>query len=252
MLLFAKLCFVATGLNQIEVKGGSMRTPEEIRSELNTLIWEAQSVAPKLSERLDEMKRWIGQKKAGLLMRKRQVMQLLAELVDDSTFCLVLQSLSEEDREAELAQLSPSERYWYEHLFPTWFNENDPRLPTWKKKLMADEFEASDATFIEQVCLEIKKGSGDTINPYIADLSMATDLIASGTKELVLCLQLTTVRDSLAVGKQRDWESTLKYWGIQRALFLSFNPSLPQAHSVVGKLVLRHSDQLPMQCYRII
>lgn len=240
------------GLKQIEVKGGGVRTPEEIRFELNMLIKEAQSVAPKLSERLDEMRRWIGQKKAGLLIRKRQVMQLLAELVDDATFWLALQSLSEEDTEAELAQLSLSERYWYEYLFPAWFNENDPKLPNWKKKLMADEFGASDAAFIEQVCLEIEKGSGDTVNPYIADLSMATDLIASRTKKLVLCVQLTTVRDSLAVDKQRDWETTLRHWGIQRGLFLSFNPSLPQVHSVVGKLVLRCSDQLPQQCYYII
>jgi hypothetical protein len=79
---------------------------------------------------------------------------------------------------------------------------------------------------------------------------MATDLIASGLNKLVLCVQLTTVRDSLSTEKQLDWESTLKYWGIRRGLFLSFNPNLNQVHSRVGKRVLEYSDRLPQQCYR--
>lgn len=36
-----------------------MRTPEEIKFDFDTLIWEAQTIAPNLSKRLDEMRRWI-------------------------------------------------------------------------------------------------------------------------------------------------------------------------------------------------
>lgn len=230
-----------------------MQTPEEIKFELNNLIWEAQNVAPKLSKRLDEMKRWIGQKKPGFLRRKRYVMQLLDELVADATFWLAVQSLSAEDREAEFAQLPQVEQYWYKELFPAWFNEEDPKLRNWKKKLMADEFEGQDAAFINRVCLEIENCGGNTLNPYIADLSMATDLIASGIKGLVLCVQLTTVRDSLGYNKQRDWESTLKYWQIKRGLFVSFNPSQAQISSKIGECVVRNSDQLPANgCYHIL
>ncbi len=54
---------------------------------------------------------------------------------------------------------------------------------------------------------------------------MATDLIASGTEELPLCVQLTSVRDSLNQTNLADWLSTLKHWKIKRGVFISFNPT---------------------------
>lgn len=195
------------------------------------------------------MRRWIGQKKAGLLMRKPHVVQMLNELVADSTFWLRIQSLSRKNRDAQMAQLSPPERYWYEYLFPAWFNEKDPKLNIWKRKLMADELGRSDETLIENICQRIEACNGDTLNPYIADLSMCTDLIVSGTEELVLCVQLTTVRGSYSTNKQLEWQSTLKHWGIKRGLFLSFNPSLLLVHYKLAMILLLNSSTLPQQCY---
>ena len=226
-----------------------MQDPKDIRLKLDRLIQDAQTVAPNLASRLDEMRRWIAQKKFGLLMRKRHVMQLLAELVEDSDFWLVVQSLPEEDRNTEFAKLSSAERYWYKYLFPSWFNEKDPRLSNWKQKLMAELFEGSDASLIEESCLEVEACSGATCNPYIADLSMATDLIASGTKGIALCVQLTSVRESLAVDKRNEWKSTLEYWGIRRGVFVRFNPRRNQVCSVIDKYGFSSSDQLPEQCY---
>lgn len=226
-----------------------MSTPKEIKSRLNQLILDSQTTAPKLSERLVEMNRWIARKKDGLLMRKRHVMQLLAELVEYATFWLEVESLSSEDKDFVLAQLSPAEQYWYQRLFPAWFNEPDPKSIVWKQKLMADEFGRSDHTLIQKICWVIAAHNGGTFNPYIADLSMATDLIAFGTKELVLCVQLTTVRDSLCADKYSEWESTLKYWQIRRGLFLSFNPARVKVHTAIGQCVIQHSDQLQNQCY---
>ena len=226
-----------------------MSTPKEIKSQLNQLILDSQTTAPKLSERLVEMNRWIAQKKNGLLMRKRHVMQLLAELVEYATFWLEVESLSLQDKDFVLAQLSPAEQYWYQYLFPAWFNEQDPKSIVWKQKLMADEFGKSDDTLIKGICRAIEVNGGGTFNPYIADLSMATDLIAFGTKELVLCVQLTTVRDSLCASKYSEWESTLKHWQILRGLFLSFNPVRVKVDRA-GQCIFQCSDQLPRECYR--
>ncbi len=110
-----------------------MQSPEDIKLELMRLINEARYDFPNLASRLDEMRRWIIDKKSGLLTRKRHVMQLLAELVADAYFWLAVQSLPKEDRDSEFTQLSPVEQYWYKYLFPAWFNEKDPKLSIWKK-----------------------------------------------------------------------------------------------------------------------
>lgn len=99
-----------------------VQSPEDIRLKLIRLIQEAQFVSPNLASRLDRMRRWIAQKKSGLLMRKRHVMALLVELVEDADFWLAVQLLPEEDRDAEFAQLSQAEQYWYKYLFQAWFN----------------------------------------------------------------------------------------------------------------------------------
>ena len=226
-----------------------MLTPEEINFKLNQLIEQARPVYPNLARRLDEMSRWIRQKQPGHLRSKPHVMQLLDELVADSTFWLRVQSLSLKARDAELAQLSPVERYWYEHLFPAWFNEKDPKLDKWKKKLMAGKFSRSDETLIDNICKRLETSNGDTLNPYIADLSMCTDLIVSGTKKSVLCVQLTTVQDCLSGDKHLEWKETLEYWEIERGLFVSFNPRLHHVHLKLAKTLLLASSQLPEQCY---
>lgn len=91
------------------------------------------------------MRRWIANKKPGLLRSKLHVMQFIEEFIRDAIFWFELQLLPESDREAEFALLSPPEQYWYKHLFPAWINERDPKLNTWKKKLMAGDFEQYDA-----------------------------------------------------------------------------------------------------------
>lgn len=228
-----------------------MLKPDEIKHRLADLIQDAKPVFPKLASRLDEMRRWIAKKKSGLLTQKVHVLYLLAELVEDATFWLEVQSLSKDDRELVFAELSPPERYWYEYLFPAWFNEEDPKLNVWKQNLMSGNFQGSDSSYIENICSCIKAEGGFTLNPYVADLSMATDFIASGFRDIVLCVQLTTVRNSFSEEKRRNWEFTLQHWGIKRGLFASFNPGKEQVYVDIGKCVLRNSDDLPDQCYVI-
>lgn len=226
-----------------------MRSPEEVKFDLIQLIQESQAVSPKLASRLDEMRRWIAQKKSGLLMRKRYVMQLLEELIADASFWLSLQLLSWEDRNAIFTELPTLEKYWYGYLFPAWFNEKDPKLDIWKKNLMAEKFEGNDAAVIKKICSRVESCHGETLNPFIADLSMATDFITSGSQKKSLCVQITSVRDDLSTDKQDEWQKTLEYWGIVRGLFISFNPSQAQVDVQVAQIVLNLSDLLPEQCY---
>lgn len=226
-----------------------MRSPEDVKSDLIQLIRESQAVSPQLANRLDEMRRWIAQKKSGLLMRKRYVMQLLEELIVDSSVWLNLQLLSQEDKNAEIAELPTLEKFWYVCLFPAWFNEKDPKLNIWKQNLMAGNFQGDDSAFINKICSKVKNGGGETLNPYIADLSMATDLIASGTQQIPLCVQLTTVRDDLSSNKQDQWQKTLEHWKIKRGLFISYNPSQIQVDDEIALIVQSNSDQLLEQCY---
>lgn len=228
------------------------KSPDEIKVELTRLIEETLPVFPKLSQRLSEMNRWIADKKSGLLISKPHVMQLLRELIADSTFLFEIELLPFEDKESLLAELSPTEQYWYKNLFPAWINEPDPKKDIWKKKLMAGEFDKSDVAIIDKVCQEIKNLDGETSNPYVADLSMATDLIASGVEEMPLCVQLTTVRSGLSQTKQEEWLSTLQYWKIKRGLFIDFNPSINQVELKISKKVFEGSDRIQENCYPVI
>lgn len=81
---------------------------------------------------------------------------------------------------------------------------------------------------------------------------MATDLIVSGEKDLPLCVQLTSLREVITQTKQVDWLSTLKYWGIERGVFISFNPTRNQVESKIGQCIFKHSDELTKNCYPVI
>lgn len=179
-------------------------------------------------------------------------MLLLTELVDDTDFWLAMQSLTKNDRDTLLDTLSPSEQFWYNTLFPAWFNEPDPKQEKWKKNLMGNNFQGNDATLINDICNEIEKLGGTTHNPYIADLSMATDLIASGAKQLPLCVQITTVRHELATDKEAAWLETLRYWKIMQGLFVSLNPSLQQVEKSVAQQIYVYSDHSSKECYTLI
>lgn len=224
-----------------------MRNPEDVKSDLIQLIQDSKDVSPELASRLDEMSRWIVQKKSGLLRRKSHVMQLLEDLIADSTFWLSIQLLSEEDKNAELADLSKLERYWYLDLFPAWFNEKDPKLNIWKQNLMAGNFQGDDAAFINKICSRLKNCGGETLNPFIADLSMATDFIASGSRQIPLCVQITTVRHELSTHKRSQWQETLEHWSIRRGIFISYNPSQIQVDVKIAQYALTHSDRLSEQ-----
>ncbi len=60
----------------------------------------------------------------------------------------------------------------------------------------------------------------------IADLAITTDIIVSSRLEQHLCVQVTSFSDLYSQYKFDKWEKTLKYWVIERGLFLSYNPAI--------------------------
>lgn len=223
---------------------------KEIEPELKRLINIASSRESALAKRLEELRRWIKDKKPGLLTSKRFVMDFLLELILDVETWLNLQELTEQEKQDVFAQMTPTESYWYEFLFPQWFNEHDPKLDIWKKKMMAGQFTQADELFINVIVNEIERRGGTTLRRYIVDLSMATDIIVSGSSLLPLCVQLTTVSDELSTDKKQQWETTLRYWEIKRGLFASFNPADKiKIIALLTNEILWQSNHLPNACY---
>jgi hypothetical protein len=104
--------------------------------------------------------------------------------------------------------------------------EEDPNFEKWKEKLMAGEFGHSETQVLTAVAKEIRQDGGDLWQSDIADLASPTDIIVSSRLEQHLCIQVTSLSDLSSQYKFDKWENTLKYWVIERGLFLSYNPSL--------------------------
>ncbi len=223
---------------------------KEIKDKLKSLIGEASSIDPCLARRLDEINRWVKDVKPGSLTAKKLVAAFLLEVIRDSTVWLKLKALpSEEEQQSELEQMTPTERYWYSYLFPKWLNETDTKFSIWKQKLMAGEFNQADANVIKAIATDIVRREGTFWHCYVADLSMATDLIVSSRQRKPLCIQVTSVSEEFLQQKYADWENTLQSWGINRGLFLSYNPGLSNFVTQLVNVALYNSDNLRVGSY---
>ncbi|NEO54616.1 MAG: hypothetical protein F6K54_16930 [Okeania sp. SIO3B5] len=216
----------------------------EIEPKLKQLSRLAWSTEPALAQRLDEVTRWIKDIRPGLLMQKGVLVGFLLELIKDGEFWLKLQSLTNEERQLFLSHLPSPVRYWYENLFPKWFNENDRKFYIWKQKLRSGEFNQEDADILKSVARQIKSRDGCVVHRYIADLSMATDVIVSSSTGKPLCVQLTTMSGELCNDKYNEWKSTLQQWKIRRGIFVSYNPGQDRSVIQLVNLVLHNSRHL--------
>lgn len=224
---------------------------KEIKALLKSLTREASLLEPSLAKRLEQINRWVKNLKPGSLTAKKFVLLFLRQMLNDSQVFLAIQSLSSpEERELYYRQMKPTERYWFEDLFPKWLRENDPKFYIWRQKLMSGEFGQEDKELLEQIVNNISLSKGTVVQRYIADLSMATDLIVSGSLERSLCIQLTSVSDELSQEKSNNWENTLRMWRIDRGLFLSYNPGKTDFVEEVVEIVLEKSNNLNASCYQ--
>jgi hypothetical protein len=228
-------------------------SPSQIRQYLDTVINKATNQEPLLAKRLRDFRKWIAQKKDGLLTSKRQVLDLLTELILDSELWLNLSSLSPDEKQQfyQENQFTPSEKYWFDELFPAWFSERDPQSPIWKQKIMAGEFSQSDETVITSLQNEIENQYGSSLWRYLLDLSMVTDLVVSGYSEKALSVQLTTLSGQWLDHKERDWQKILTYWQIKRGLLVSYSPKNLNYPHLVHE-ILRECDDLADNRYNKI
>jgi hypothetical protein len=222
---------------------------KDIKEKLKSLIEQASSVDHNLATRLDEINRWVKDIKPGSLTAKPFVTAFLLEVITDSTIWLIIKSLpSEEEQKAKFEMMTPIERYWYGYLFPKWFNASDSKFYIWKQKLMAGEFNQIDHDIIKSIAQDVISREGSFWQRYIADLSMATDLIVSRNNQ-PLCVQVTSVSEELNQQKYEAWQNTLRSWEIERGLFLSYNPKDANFVNQLVNVALYNSDYLSVGKY---
>ncbi len=177
-------------------------------------------------------------------------MGFLLELIKDAEIWLELEVLNPGERQYFLARLTPTVRYWYEYLFPTWFRAREQKFYIGKQKLRAGEFNPTDTQLIKAIAKQIQQRHGNVVHRYIADFSMATDVIVSSEKGLPLCVQITTLADEYSQMKYDKWECTLRQGNIERrGLFVSFNPNQDNFIVQLVNLVLDNSKNLPNKNY---
>ena len=227
---------------------------KDIKPRLNSLIAEAETVSNALVLRLRQIRSWVKNTKPGSLMKKKELLFFLIELIEDVEFWLDLSQLETDEFELFINELNPTDRYWYTTLFPLWFEQHDSKFSTWKKKLMAGEFQAKDSQFLKLLSDNIKKRGGSVLLRYICDLSMATDLIVSGMGDKPLCVQLTVTNVSLLETIKSYWKTTVQQWKIERAYFLSYNPvsRTTRELEIISRLcnyILDKAQTLPDNCY---
>ena len=218
-----------------------------IRADLLDLLEYTETEEPQLYQRLQEIWRWIKDKKDGLITSKNHVLNLLEEVIQDSIFWLEYKTLTTGEQHQVNQTLSSSRYYWSLVLFPLWFQEADPKSKRWKQELFRNNFKHLDNRDILETCREITKRGGSTHTGYILDLSMATDLIAASSSSQALAVQLTITSVGSLASKKDKWEKTLIHWNIKRGLLVSYDPR----NSVVARVavILRECASLPDNCY---
>ncbi|MEA5550159.1 hypothetical protein VB713_04045 [Anabaena cylindrica UHCC 0172] len=227
--------------------------PQQIKEKLKLLIEEASTIDRSLAIRLNQINNWIKDVRLGTLISKRFVLLFLQQFIRDAELRLDIKRLiSEKERQDFYESMTPPERYWYGELFPKWLSDNDPKFHIWRKKLMSGEFNQEDEKLINLIANVIKLNGGQALQRYIVDLSMATDIIVSSIQEQPLCIQLTSQSQEFTQTKSDDWEDTLISWGIERGLFLSFNPGESDFINQIVSLALDNSDNLKSGIYKKI
>ncbi len=219
-----------------------MTNAKDLYSTLQALQQQAQEIDPFLANKIQKILNWIKDYKIGLLQSKRYVCYFLRQFIQDSRIHIALNSVSnEEERTSFLEYLNCAERYWYEEMFPSWLKKEDTKFRIWKQKLN-EGLEESDNKYLQNFHKSINsKPDSDSLSKYIADFSMATDIIVSYSNQKVCCIQLTTSKFKHCGQKVQNWEDTLKYWDINKGIFVSFSPN-QEVERVVNQILWKANN----------
>ncbi|WP_413171751.1 hypothetical protein [Anabaena azotica] len=225
--------------------------PQQIKEKLKSLIEEASTIDRSLAIKLQQINNWIKDLKPGKLISKRFVILFLLEIIRDADAWIKFQSLgSDVEKQSALNALPPTLKYWYGDLFPRWLSKEDKRFYIWRKELMAGNFHQEDAPLIDAISTIINQDGGTVVKRYIADLSMATDIIVSGSQNKPLCVQLTSLAEEFLIDKVTDWKDRLIFWEIERGLFLIYNPKNQDFVNQIVNTALDNSDNLNSGSYQ--
>ena len=114
---------------------------------------------------------------------------------------------------------------------------------------MSGEFSGEDSELIALVVDSIQRRGGSVVKRYIADFSMATDIIVSSSYDTSLCVQLTSLSEDFFQDKFNNWESTLRFWKIDKGLLLSYNPGVTDFVDRIVNVTLYNSNNLETGIY---
>jgi hypothetical protein len=207
--------------------------PAQALADLQIIAASASSWKPLLSSRISEICTWANSYSAGRLASAKYILSFLTQLVFDAQSYLELEEarlysleFNDPDFYNEMrTPFTPAELYWLEAVFPAWLSEADPKQSLWRGKLLRGEFQADDASTIDNLASAIEKKGGSAVFRLLSDLSMSTDLVVVSPKGKPLCIQLTRQGGNHFLNKSNEWETELKdRWKIDRGLFLSFIP----------------------------
>lgn len=221
-----------------------------IKDELKRLIDRTTSIEPGLASRLEEIRLLIKDQKASLLFDRNYLLLFLLEVIADAKLSLDLKALSSEQRQKVLAGMTPSQRYWHDVLFPKWFNEPEPRLKSWHKKIIYGYLRRDEEPLLNILLDRITRSGGTAMRRSLMDVAMVTDLIVSGHTGIPLCVRLSTLQGELLIDKMDSWVMISHYWGIERSRFVRFHPE--REFNIIEELaddIFRQSDELPRSCY---
>jgi hypothetical protein len=223
---------------------------QEIKNKLKLLIEAASVIDPDLAKRLTEINRWVKDVKTGSLTAKRFVILFLQQIITDAEIWLDIKKLVAATGDWQFdEEMTPTEKYWYSQLFPKWLSENDPKFYIWRQKLMSGDFHQEDTKLIDSLASLIKQRGGTVVQRYVADLSMATDIIVSSRQEKPLCTQLTSISQEFSPEKSQNWEVTLRFWQIDRGLFLNYTPGAKDFMTQIVNIALYNGDNLNTGIY---
>jgi hypothetical protein len=216
----------------------------ELILSLAGLITEAETLEPLLADRLRQISKWLSKYSPGQITSKKFILAVLEEICESSEQWLILSTGNAREKSSFLSSLELADMYWSTCLFSSWFQNIDLKQAKWLRALATNQFLPTDSKLLAKVGQAIKVGGGTFVTPLIADLAMATDLIATGSRCQPLCVQLTTQSGNYLLNKFGDWELVLKYWGIEKGLLISYNPR-KGCEQDIAKVILDHCNNLP-------
>ena len=190
-----------------------------------------------LANKIDKISGWIEDCKTGLLTAKKLVGDFLRQFIADVWTYLDINYSSDEQLKAELlSDMTDADKYWYEQVFPAWLAKEDDKLSIWENKIMHGS-SGADNDYLEQLAQAFEDRQDVAyLMRYIADFSMATDMIVSYHRQRACSLQLTTMQLKYCDEKIQKWQDNLQYWQIDRGIFVSFDPT-EQAERIVNQVL---------------